>query len=1095
MPGICYPTADKSSSLSLKPSNHANASNSKDADSASTVSHRLASLQDLANLLPDLLNLILALYNRASSNAGESLPQLAYSEFLIRYGKILAAAYHRAGRLDDDALEHFVLNRPLPPRLGLQPADDAFSPSKVWIATMTFRAMPPPSDDALAAVDRVTIYAGIASVLSSLGFQRKKAFIMRELVATLVPSLIQARKVGAAELGVHPAAGLTVLNAVGSDAVASGSFDLSENDKEGGVEELLALLCRAYGIFGSDFLAQDVRSRQPRSTPHASPKPEQRNPRLDDSSDATVARALRHAFCRSFGNQNLKLQVLRCCINVCEALPDFRGVLRFTSEMLRTAGSGIAPDAGSHEASATLSREEQIRLATNISRTIIAARKVGLPHVAADYWDEFLIRGVEHLEPDPLKRAFPHGKDELKASIDLAEKAEKTPFIFDPKRKAVENARTDRLLIAGEEVDFRVTLQNLFEFEIEIERLSLDTEGVDFACMEHTTIVGSYRKQTMVVTGVPRTAGQLKVTGCVVQISGCWPRRFPIFSEPWYRVHDNKLQGLRPDVTINQHHRSPSEASAASKLTNTAIGPKTSILELGVIDSLPLVEVEDTGLPQAAMMMLEGETKSLSVTLRNISGTTPVDTVLFSFEDSTLSPIRAHMRDKDTTPAQMHELELQFRRRAFRWTGGNVADFRIDPEHCATVDLEVLGKAGLTGGVLQFDYSHLGQAREDIEGRFYTRQLRVPLTVSVNASVELVWTDVLPFCSGAHQQGPLTASSPPGETALPPSPFGRLFRALREHNDGKSHSILVLDLRNSWRNPLQMTLQVASSAADDHHGSDGDVYTTSDTVSPGRTARFMLPFPRVLLLNSLAPIPILDPANRRQFVLNSERLSSKSERQSRREFWYRHEILKLLSGHWNEPISGRSGAIELRRIRLSHEMMDAIKLDEVDVRTVVESTNSGDGSRSVSQIGPAAYDIQTNSFVKLTTRISNRTQASVHATFRMQPSLRNQQSHSALDLAGRLLWNGLLQQPLPLLAPGATTEVALSVCVLCRGEYEFNASVEEIQLAQTKTAGAKVAPHAVGDDRPLEEKNRRTWHAQTPCTVSAQDEELGDGIN
>ena len=1095
MPAICYPTADRSSSLSFKASNHANASSSKDADSASTVSRRLVSLQNLANLLPDLLNLILALYNRASSNAGESLPQLAYSEFLIRYGKILAAAYHRAGRLDDDALEHFVLNRPLPPRLGLQPADDAFSPSKVWIATMTFRAMPPPSDDALAAVDRVTIYAGMASVLSSLGFRRKKAFIMRELVATLIPSLIQARKVGAAELGVHPAAGLTVLNAVGSDAVASGSFDLSENDKESGVEELLALLCRAYGIVGSDFLTQDVRSRQPRSTPRASAKPEQRDSRLDDSSDATIARALRHAFCRSFGNQNLKLHVLRCCINVCEALPDFQGVLRFTSELLRTAGSGIAPDAGSHEASATLSREEQIRLATNISRTIIAARKVGIPHIAADYWDEFLIRGVEHLEPKPLRRAFPHGKDELKASIDLAEKAEKTPFIFDPKRKAVENARTDKLLIAGEQVEFRVTLQNLFEFEIEIERLSLDTEGVEFACMEHTTIVGSYRKQTMVVTGVPRTAGQLKVTGCVVQISGCWPRRFPIFNEPWYRVHDSKLQGLRPDVTINLHQRSASEASAASKLTNTAIGPKALILDLGVIDSLPLVEVENIGLPQAAMMMLEGETKSLSVTLRNISSTTPVDTVLFSFEDSTLPPIRAHMRDKDTTPAQMHELELQFQRRAFRWSGGNIADFRIDPEHCATVELEVLGKAGLTGGVLQFDYSYLGQAREDVEGRFYTRQLRVPLTVSVNASVELVWTDVLPFSSGFHQQGQSTASNPPGEIAPPTSQFNRLFRALREHNDGKSHSILVLDLRNSWRNPLQLTLQVASPTTENHNGSDGAVYTTTDTVSPGRTVRFMLPFPRILLLNSLAPIPILDPANRRQFVLNSERLSSESERQSRREFWYRHEMLKLLSGHWNEPISGRSGAIELRRIRLSHQMMDAVRLDEVGVRTVVEPANPGDGDRYVFQVAPATYDIQTNSFVTLTTRISNRTQASVHAMFRMQPSLRNQQSHSALNLGGRLLWNGLLQQPLPLLAPGVTTEVALSVCVLCQGEYEFNASVEEIQLVQTKNAGAKLAPHAIGDDRPLDEKNRRTWHAQTPCTVSAQDADLEDGYS
>ncbi|KAI9882549.1 MAG: hypothetical protein M1823_005709 [Watsoniomyces obsoletus] len=1068
IPSVCYPAADKSS----VPSKGGESGRNRNLESPSmTVSHRLVSLQNLVNLLPDLLNMILALYSRASGVAGEALPQLAYSEFLVRYGKLLAVVHNCGGRLDDDALRHLVLNTTLAVKPTIQTAEAKLLPSRVWINSMIFRAMPLASDTELSAVDRVTIYAGMASVLSNLGFRRKRALIMREIVADLIPSLIQARKVGAAEMGVHPAAGLSMLNGTGAEMVGTASSDLGGPDAQSGVEELLSVLCDAYGTVALDHLSQRRKNPPPRSSSEESEP-------LEDSNDAAVLRILQHALLRSFGNPNLKAHVLRCCINLCEALPDFNGVLRFTSDLLRTAGSGIAPEAGSHDGAATLSREEQIRLATNISRTIAAAKQFGFSDVTADYWDEFLVRGVELLESKPSQQAFLRRKEDLNASKAVAEEPEKTFFIVNPFLKKADPAKVETLLIADEPVEFRVTLQNLFDFEVEIEKLKLDTEGAEFTAVEHSTTIGPYRKQTMIVSGTPKAAGTVKVTGCIVQIKGCREQRFPIFSHAWHLVLDDKTQnGGRP------HQRTISES-----LIPSVAGPKPSYMSLSVIERLPLVNVENASLPQAAMMMLEGEIMTFSITLRNTSTTTPVDLLLFTSEDSTLAPLQAAMRRKDASPADVHELELLVRRHAFKWKK-SPKDFRIGCEECSTLEIEVFAKPGLTGGVVQLDYAYLGSPSEGVSDKFYTRQLRLPLTITVNPTVDLVRTDVRPLASDVYGK-PRSGIESTRSSVLPVDKTKDRVQSVIDQlplDDGSSYCLLLLDLRNSWLHPLSIQLNVASSDTlpSDSTSTNRETtpYSTSDIIQPGHTSRFMLPFPRILLSDPHAPIPIIDPANRRQFVVNSSKSSPDAERWSREAFWYRQQILKLVSGSWEEPGTGRSGAIDLRKFRLSRGAVEAIRLSDVEIQMSVWSLEAPN-SKIVKQIGPCKYQIPTAAFTTFTTRIVNRTQGPVLPLLRLQSRLRNQSPNLSLEASRRLLWSGALQQPVPLLSPGESTAVALAVCVLARGEYMISASVEEIQKQQyvSEDKENKPAEDGLGPTR-----SRRIWHAEAPCILIAED--------
>jgi len=51
-------------------------------------------------------------------------------------------------------------------------------------------------------------------------------------------------------MGVHPAAGLTALNAINGHSSGAGALDLGESDVETGIGDFLDMLCRVYGVVG-----------------------------------------------------------------------------------------------------------------------------------------------------------------------------------------------------------------------------------------------------------------------------------------------------------------------------------------------------------------------------------------------------------------------------------------------------------------------------------------------------------------------------------------------------------------------------------------------------------------------------------------------------------------------------------------------------------------------------------------------------------------------------------------------------------------------------------------------------------------------------
>lgn len=1024
IPQICYISADKAQ---------------QNSGSESPTSNRLVSLQNLTALLPELSERILSLYARAATNTGEGLPQLPYCEIIIRISKLMSAVHVNGGTLNDDVLQLFVVGTHLQKLPSLFTPRFAIHPSRTEIVAMLYRAMPrPSSQEQLSTADRTTILGAIASVLGSLGFARKKALVMRELVSVLVPGLVQARIAGAAEMGVHPAAGLAAIASTNGNTNGAGALDLGEGDVENGVDAFLGLLGQIYGVVTSkpDFGHGDS---------------------SDDSDESVIARIIHDANVRSFGGQSLKMDILRSCINLSEALPDFHGVLRFSADLLRTAGSGVAPGPHSEDASPSMSREEQVRLANNISRTLGAARHLGVKNLAAEYWDEFLVRGVD-LEPLPSSRTpIPHTRNELPGTTAVAASRERNPFIYNPFLRTPDTAAVDHLLVAGESAVFRVTLQNPYEFDVEIESIRLESEGIQFDSKIQKTVIGPYRTQILTAPGTPKVPGQLKITGCFIKVKGCRERRFPIFTEPWSPQRNIKIKAIGLSTILRSKIRPVSVGSGPLAPPISMVPPKPNSLGLKVIDRQPVITVKSSTLSQSAVMILEGERQLFSITLQNLSKDTPVDLLLFSFKDSTQAPLQTAMSNREVSPAELYEMELIYaHKQALRWIHEEGSDLSIAPGGTSTFEMEILGKPGLTNAVIQVDYAFLGVPVTEVQEKFFTRQVSFPITVTVNASIELTRMDILP----------LTGNIPSSLWDIARIPVDE-----KKDLTPEDYCLLLLDFRNAWPSQLKVHLDISNGG------------TIEEAILPGNTSRIMFPIPRVFLSDPTAAIPTIDPSRQRQFVVSTGRISADSERASREAFWYREEVLKMLCGTWstdNGPL--RTGNIELRKHGLAQRVVEALKIDDIGIEIFV----NGEG-------GNVRHEILIDSFSELKVRVSNRSSQPIFPLLRLQPSQSNRPHNLSLDLSKKFVYNGTLQQTLPLLASNESVEITIGIIVLCRGEYEVSASVEEAKLLSsgdegTGQGGRPRANTRMMMDALLDTKERRIWHSRGPCLLVVKDE-------
>jgi hypothetical protein len=939
----------------------------------------------------------------------------------------------------------------------------------------------PPSAENVQPNESLEILLSISSLLSHLGLGRKQAFFLKEILSAMIPGLVQARKIGAAEMGIHPSAGLPVL----PGASSGGSSPLQHS-----IKTLLTLVGQMYGVpyhpdrsvADSDVVVQPIGLK------------------LSLWADA-----------RNYGDPTLKMEILRYCIDICEALPDLEGILAFAVQLLHTARNVITLPPTHLLGPPSLSQEEQTRVFNTIKRTVGAAARLGPQKIFAEYWDDFLVRGIEPVDPPEPSRCTVHTPQELAAEVTPSTANKRDPFIYSSFAKAEAKTDTNIVLAAGEMVYFAVFLQNPFEFDVEIDRIFLMGEGCEFVASDHSIVLGHYCSQKFIMSGRPASQGTLRLTGCWARVRYCRERPFRIFRKQWPAASHFKLKPQR----LAKDRPSTRDSGQSDKPTSDSVKePEPDSLSLTVLQPQPMLSVTGTTLSQPAIMLLEGETKSFQITIHNSSTVAVADFLLFTFQDSATTQIQDALAGRELSPTELYELQLQLAGTpSLRWVpeDSEHREPKIAAETSSTFTFEVFGKPGLMSGVVQADYAYVGIPRSEMRERFYTRQLRYSLSLTVNGAIEIPRCNILPFSADfawANQHrvdnGLPSASSSLQKMSLQnPSGSGTATTWLRDDDQlmpllsrlglgfhGIDHCLLLLDLRNVWPNPLSISIQVRESSAKPMSPMNPwrRAYTVHELLQPSHLSRVVLLLPRVFIRDPCAPIPLI--GSQRQFVVSASKLSAEGEAANRETFWYREELLKYVRGTWRDESTGREGEINLRKgIRLSTRMIDAMKIDEVEIDFSIRALEEDSKSQSeptakarVRQTGRAHFVLQTNILSTLTVKIHNRSGDSVHLLLRLQPSLRNQPHNIALDLSKRFAWTGMLQRALhPPLEAGEIREAELGIVALCEGDFEVAVTVEEVRT--------NIKQSTQNGGLPVGARKRRIWHAREPCVIDAVDRE------
>lgn len=734
-----------------------------------------------------------------------------------------------------------------------------------------------------------------------------------------------------------------------------------------------------------------------------------------------------------YGWNALRVSFLKICLSLCESLLDFVGIVHYAGLLLSTSAD-------------LLSNDDQLRLAATIMKATESARNLGQGHILATYWDPNILRDIKVIPTN--SSILPQFNKKVNISSTGTDVFLHNPYIA--KRASLEPATVPEenvIMVQKERTEFTIKLQNPFAFELHIYELSLLTEN-DFKVRAVTTniYIPPNSFYDLSLPAIPLDVGKLKILGCRIHVEGCQPQNFELIAKTDF-LQESKIKQIGVESGTGKGLEERLEAS--TKRT----------LEVDVIEAQPVIVLKSLSLNQNWILLLEGEKQIFTFTVANISNV-PVNFVNLKFLDSTTQPLQVALTNKDLPLNEIYEVEyFLFRRKALKWKKAD-GDEReiIEPHTVKTFEIRVLGKRGMTEGVIEIEYSH--QPNLDQLGKsHWSRTLSIPINVTVNSSIELGGCDMIPL---QHNQN-FTDNIENHELA-------HYLDQLKENGVLSEYCLLVIDLRNSWTQTIEVTLWSSRNSHGDSIQRDEDnnindcanpveedltQFSITTLINAGRTARLLVPVKRVKFSSEQLerPIPNL---SKRQFIVDSTS-SPDQQRLVRENFWYRDALLHMLDGTW-KVVNGlsRSGILELRGIRLSQKMINVLRVESVQIKMhAVRDSDNEEANQvpledNVNMDKNAETTLFTatteNDYWKLSTVVTNDAAQPLSGVLRIIPTDRyntNFYMDSSI-IESKILVNGTLQKPIIRLLPGESVTIDLGMVFLVTGEYQWTSVFEII---------------------------------------------------
>lgn len=1064
-PPLCYSGSDKPQARPRA------MTGGKDANEiASEVQDK--GLRTLTGLIPDLARMICDVYPRAAHFQGESLAPFALSQSIVRLSYLLAVMYRFGGALTVEAMHLLVSGstRALPPITASSGLVSRIT--KQDMTALLFRAYPSQNlDDSRSSLDVAIIMSGMSSVLAFAGLRRKQGLLVKDLVSMLIPGLIQARKVGAAEVGIHPAASLAALHGLNNDT-DSDYASVASGDLEAGFHALLLNLIQIYAAPSSLMTSHDHHNGD------------------SNGQGERQRRIMLQVEAKAFGSPNLKSDILRLCSNFSEALPNFRDVVQFAGCLLDTAGPRGIRRPTSAAQSVRLSREEQYRISSKITRTLGVVRASDVSKLETEYWDPFLVRGITLSGASDTDLIASHAPDALLPHRDIEES--KDPLLPKPR-----DATVEEVAVLGDKSRFLVTLQNPFEFEVIVERFTLSYKGISLQQNPQSLVLGPARSQTFTAVAVASEAGQVQIDGCIVKIQGCREQFFPIYKASWTPKLSKKMKTLGLSSNPVGSRDSTGSFGPDAIASPDLVGPVAETVAIKVIDPLPLLAAGSDSLSQSIITVLEGQRRTFGVTVRNVSESIPVTFVKVSFSHA-LRESRMETSKGILGRTELHELDhLQLHQQPFTCKQSTGVKCLIKPGELYSFQVEVLGRIGITGGTVIIDYTQWdpsvpADATSPPKSRIYTRMLGIPFSVTVQPSISLQRVDVMPLLKPLPQSHHLSSAhtAPSASTADLVSYVEKSTSPLPSSSVRQTSFLLLLDLKNASDEPLSASISVSADPSSPESQlwtlSHTSPYTSSLTIQPSRVVRIVVPLPQLLVTDPTKAVPALKTMRERQFVVSaSGGPSPAAERATLELFWYRQALLSLVSGHW-QSMDGldMEGSIDVRGIQLNSAMLDVVRLHAIHISFSLDAPPAPDEAASElkdggesEQVHGQDFSLQTMRFATLTAHLCNVSAAPVTCRLVLRPQLQHGTAFDAATIpaassgtgnaakatdvdaveaaAKNFVWSGSLQKAVVALQPGAKTTHRVGICVTSSGRYGVEGCVTELVRQRGGVDGAE----------------------------------------
>ncbi|KAK7054867.1 hypothetical protein VNI00_003330 [Paramarasmius palmivorus] len=848
--------------------------------------------------------------------------------------------------------------------------------------------------------ERLSILEAMASLYSCLGYQRKEAYILREVLGCVLDLIVCGRE----DENSHTTpngAGLGIQITTNLPQGARGHVGMRVSERPDGNSSVLKLLRRVCRVLGVNLDAVQV-------------------VQLDDSQVTPTSEHTVDMDQESFGWPELQVGVIRESIAVAEALPDFLAVAQYSLSALKTLLEVLSPP-------------DQYHLYATAARALSTAKRRGSSK-GVNFWPTRPVVSIT-LAPLPLIRLpiekpmsalQPRPSDPntmLSGATD--------PFLYNPRR--VNASQGNQLVIQDETLEFVVLLQNPYIFELELQKVSLSTSGVPFVSEPIGVVIPPNSYHRVVLEGVAKQTGSLVIRGCIVQAPGSSPKEFVLplaTSEEEERLTRNRATQYSELDRFKYSGLDALPWEKASKRQSKQIAKPTPVkpmrfLECKVVPEQPLLRIRRTSVTHGALMLYDGETSTLQITFENISRL-PIDFLRLVFDDSTIGPAQQALAEGDLSVFETYETEyLLIHKPVFSWNKKDL--ITIPPHHKTTISISCFGKVGCTEGTIHASYSyvHRNKPGEDSPDVFHTRQLSFPLMVTVYHMLECHGMDILP-CPGYFPNR--LDKEEPGITEI--------------IDDSLSWCLFAVDVRNAYGTPFEVYVERTQE--------DVPRAKASVTIPPGLTSRIIIPIKKFILSDDhiSQPIPTLSD---RQFVVDKAKLSAEEQKTQRELFWYREELFKSIHCGWREANGNRFGDLSLRQQRLSMNMLDLLRTETTLLVMSLVDTAAPD--TAIAQHN-GRYHPPVNQMLQLRTRITNTGRTSLVCTLDLQiePS-----EHILHDGA-------LYDIPVGRLDSNESRELDTTLCFLSHGRFEVRGAVKVVGSPHLLGNGFSQLVCLVGED-------------------------------